>query len=176
MPRRLPRAPCPAAAGGPVAPRPRQRSLWLVLVVLADPTGVRWNLTAGLTCVSPMSGDAERLSVCLSAIRASPRKCRFRCSAWFLIAVFVLLSGAISAPRVGGVVRRHLLPSGGRLSAVSRLSLPVQKLFSLMKILFVFAFTSLAFEVRFLKSFVRPRPVRCCLRLPLCVSLFPVSH
>lgn len=94
--------------GGPL--RPTSSPAAAVFVMLANRTGVRRRLTVGSTCVALMSSDAERLFVCLLSIRASPERCRFRCSARFLIGGFVLLSGGLLAPCTGGVVRKYLLP------------------------------------------------------------------
>ena len=52
----------------PLSPQPRQHLLSSVFWILANSTGVRWNLRVVLICISLMAKDIEHFLRCFSAI------------------------------------------------------------------------------------------------------------
>lgn len=74
----------------PFPPHPRQHLRFLVLLMTAVLTGVRWDLTVVLNFIFLMFSGIEHLFMCWSALCLSLGKCLLTYSAYFLIRLFVL--------------------------------------------------------------------------------------
>jgi hypothetical protein len=75
----------------PFSPHPRQHLLLVVFLMIAILTGVRWNLSVVLICISFMARDGEHFFMCFLAIWISSfEKVLFSSVAHFFIGSLIL--------------------------------------------------------------------------------------
>jgi hypothetical protein len=80
---------CPRWKSVPLSPHPRQHQLSSEFLILAILTGMRWNLSVVLICISLMIKDVEHFFRCFSAIQySSVENSLFSSVPHFLIVLF----------------------------------------------------------------------------------------
>jgi hypothetical protein len=74
----------------PFSPHPRQHLFLVVFLMLAILTGVKWNLSVVLICISFMARDDKHFFMCFLAIRISSfEKVLFSSVAHFFIGLLI---------------------------------------------------------------------------------------
>ena len=135
----------------PFSPQPLQHLLSLILLIIVILTGVRWYLMVVLICISLTASEVKHLIKYLFVICRSWKKCLFRSPAHYQLDCLFGVEFCEFFLYFGYCCLQVLSPIQSVSSSFCCHFL-LQKLLSLIEPhSFIFAFTSFAFRVKFIK-------------------------